>query len=229
MQDQFGETQKDKPKEDSVLTATKLLTMGITPKGKTGCSSCDARGFIHCKCPPKKEGIKGGEKVDPKSDEDYLKRKDIDLDLDKTSAEAAKSKALKYSAPFSRLIPEFKVTLENPDKTKLSEKEAVVLVKIFNAIISEFDAFKKDLEHQGVSNKILKSYTAAKTNNGTALTIDIPNAKHHDAFIARLYEKKLLPEPKPPLRANEQPEKQDITSLRAPSPFKLAPSPFSTK
>lgn len=209
MQNQLSQTTKDQPREDSAITAAKLLSIGITPKGNTGCPACDSKGFIYCKCPPGTGEEDSPSNDDPKGEENNIDDMDLDFDKDiKDSASYHSNTALKLSP-------------ENPDKKILSEKELEVLLKLFfNAIKVEFAAFKKELRDQGVLLKDLEAYTTEVTDKGTAIKINIPNAKHYDDFIARLIQKELLPVPTPKLQAVDQ-ENDRLQSRTTPSPFSI--------
>lgn len=79
-------------------------------------------------------------------------------------------------------------TLIITGKKNLSPQDLKDFQELLDAIKTEFNTFKEELEKQGIS--IAKHFTATSKNN--ELTIHIPSPKHYDDFIVSLVDKNLL-------------------------------------
>jgi hypothetical protein len=70
---------------------------------------------------------------------------------------------------------------------ELLADQQTVLDKFFEAIEREFNAFKQELTHRGISTENMQVNRV-----GNKLTITIPHPKYYDAFVQQLTDKNLL-------------------------------------
>lgn len=178
--------------------------LGVMPKGRTGCNTCDWLGYLVCRCP------KGGSGDGSKSDGGKENAKSAALDFGKPVVSDLVSTS-KFTNPSSRTP---KLIMLVRDGRKLSPEELKILAKLFGLIANEFEKFKQELKKLGI---VVTHYNAIIKED--RMVLNIPNRKHYDMFILRLLDKNLLQMP-------------DIQSLKQDEsrPSVIRPrSPLSTK
>jgi hypothetical protein len=113
-------------------------------------------------------------------------------------------------------------------KGPLSKEEQKALDEFFDTIEHELNAFKKELEAQGVDTQSFQSH-----REKNCLTIQIPGIQHYDAFVQRLMDKNLLPtalnqeQTKHNVAAatHQDNQKEPEASSSAPNPFDISKGP----
>jgi hypothetical protein len=209
------QTQQNETPKDSILRAVLLKRLGVIPKGVSGCHSCDMMGYNVCKCPGKKSG--GG---DEKTDEKKADPKKNNFDDDLFDKEGLSKNESKLSAPYKRIVnPILTATIAIVDNKELSEEEKNALLKIFDKLKLAFEEFKKEL---GLGDDYTSKIT--NTTNEKSITFNIPNAEHHDNFIARLINKGLLMRPEPRPQAKKEEDQKNQYTTPTPTSTTLKPS-----
>lgn len=125
--------------------------------------------------------------------------------------------------------PSFSITLDLSAgsliltrKEGLSKEAQEEFERMMDTIENEFDAFKAELEAQGIDTQAFQSHRGEE-----GLTIKIPTTEHFHAFVQRLVDKNLLatnPEQKQHTTEAAATKNQDEPST-APNPFDINQGP----
>ncbi|RYW88255.1 hypothetical protein D7219_12530 [Legionella pneumophila] len=209
------------------------------------CGICRSAGIPICK--GHKGGAGGGETIDEESEDLSDAYLPSPVQTFKPSINFIKSEVWRqrdsWESVFEFKYPEALFTIKLDfeqgilclsSKERLTKDQQKAVDELFNAIKNEFNQFKKELAHQGISVENMQL-----NQQGNNLTININKPKFFDAFIQRLIDKNLLISQAPTLQNDKQdkfsaaPEKSMNTTLDAkpdynstpPTPFDMTPKP----